>query len=81
MYIIIRKIDDQCKFSRNQGTQNLCSGTTQRDGVGREVGGRFRMGGHVHPWLIHVDVWQNTILHCIVLYVWHHNIVISRQLK
>ena len=27
-------------------------------------------GTHVHPWLIHVNVWQN-----------HHNIVISLQLK
>ena len=27
-----------------QGTQSLCSGTTQRDRVGREVEGRFRMG-------------------------------------
>ena len=30
-----------------QGTQNWCSGTTQRDGVGREVGVEFRMGGHM----------------------------------
>ena len=28
-------------------------------GVGREVGEGFRMEGtHVHPWLIHVDIWQ-----------------------
>ena len=25
----------------------------------REVGGGFRMGAHVHPWWIHVDIWQN----------------------
>ena len=31
---------------------------TERDGMGREVGGGFRMGAHVHPWLIHVNVWQ-----------------------
>ena len=43
-----------------QGTQSQCSGTTQRDGAGREVGGGFRMGEpHVYLWLIHVDVWQN----------------------
>ena len=36
-----------------QGTQSWCSGKTQRDGPGREVGGR---GTHVHLWLIHVDV-------------------------
>ena len=27
-----------------QGTQNWCIGTTQRDGMGREVGEGFRMG-------------------------------------
>ena len=30
-----------------QGTQSQYSGTTQRAGVGREVGGAFRMGGHM----------------------------------
>ena len=38
---------------------------TQRDGVGREVGGGFRLGGtHVHPWVIHVDVWQKPPKFC-----------------
>ena len=32
---------------------------TQRDGVGREVGGGSEWGTHVHPWLIYVNVWQN----------------------
>ena len=27
-----------------QGTQSRCTGTTLRDGVGKEVGGGFRMG-------------------------------------
>ena len=30
-----------------QGTQSLCSGTTQRDGVEREMGGGFRIGGRM----------------------------------
>ena len=30
--------------SMKQGTQSWCSGTTQRDGMGREVGGGFGMG-------------------------------------
>ena len=37
------------------GLSKQVSGTTQRDGVGREVQDR---GTHVHPWLVHVDVWQ-----------------------
>ena len=39
-----------------------CTGTTQKDGTGREEGGGRRKGGwgtRVHPWWIHVDVWQN----------------------
>ena len=35
------------------------TGTTQRDGTGREEGGGFRMGKRVYLWRIHVDVWQN----------------------
>ena len=42
MYITICKIDDQ------QGTQSRCSGTTQREGVGRVWGGGFRMVGHMY---------------------------------
>ena len=42
-----------------QSIQSQCTGTTQRDGTGREVRGVFRMGGtHVHLWLIHFNVWQ-----------------------
>ena len=36
-----------------------CTGKTQRDEMEREVGGGIRMGTHVNPWLIHVNVWQN----------------------
>ena len=50
-----------------QGTQSQCSGTTQRDGVGREVGGGFRMGGHIYMWLIHVEVWQKPPQYCKVI--------------
>ena len=41
-----------------QGTQSLCSGTTQRDEVRRQVGADSRQGTHLHPWLIHINVWQ-----------------------
>ena len=40
----------------------------QRDGVGKEVGGGFGIRGtHVHPWLIHVNVWQKPPQYCIVI--------------
>ena len=47
-----------------QGTQSQCSGTTQRDRVGREVGGGFKVEGEhmygtrVYLWPIQTDVWQ-----------------------
>ena len=35
---------------------------TLRVGMGRrEIGGGFRMGTHVHPWLINVSVWQKPL--------------------
>ena len=36
----------QCKI---QGAQGWCTGMTQRDGMGREVGGGFRMGNTFTP--------------------------------
>ena len=51
-----------------QGTQSECSGTTQRDGRGREVGGGVQdRGTHVHPWLIHVNVWQKPPQYCKII--------------
>ena len=32
-----------------QGAPGWCTGMTQRDGMGREVGGRFRMGNTCTP--------------------------------
>ena len=42
-------------------------GMTQRDGMEREVGGGFRMGTHVNPWLIHVNVWQKPLQYYTVI--------------
>ena len=36
-----------------------CTGMTQWDGTGREVGGVSGWGTRVHPWRIHVNVWQD----------------------
>ena len=35
--------------------------------MGREVEGGFRMGTHIHPWLIHVNVWQKPPQYCKVI--------------
>ena len=35
--------------------------------MGREVGGGSGWRTHVHPWLIHVNVWQKTPQYCKVI--------------
>ena len=60
MYNIIYETNRQSRF--DAGYRMLggwCTGVTQRDGTGREVGGGSGWGARVHPWWIHVDVWQN----------------------
>ena len=45
MYITICETDRQSRFNgMRQGAQGWCTGMTQRDGMGREVGGGFRIG-------------------------------------
>ena len=45
-----------------QGAQGRCTGLTLKDGMGREVGSGW--GTHVHPWLIHVSIWQKPPQYC-----------------
>ena len=40
-----------------QDAWGWCTGMTQKDCMGREVG--LGWGTHVHLWQIHVNVWQN----------------------
>ena len=48
---------------RTTGNSNQASLTTQRGGMGWEVGGRFkREGTYVDLWLICVDVWQKSTI-------------------
>ena len=42
-----------------QDARGWCTGTTQRDGMGREVGGGFRMGNTCIPVADYVNVWRN----------------------
>ena len=50
-----------------QSTQSQCTGTTQRDGWGVRWEGGSGWGTHVHPWMIHVDVWQKPPQYCKVI--------------
>ena len=38
--------------------------TTERGGMGWEVGESFKREGAYYPWLIHVDVWQKPTRYC-----------------
>ena len=49
------------------GWSGLVHWMTLRDGTGRRVGVGFRMGTHVHPRLIHVNVWQKPLQYCKVI--------------
>ena len=63
MYITICEIDDQFKF--DAWNRALKAGTVRQPrGVGKEVEGGFGWGTHVHPWLVHVSVWQKPPQYC-----------------
>ena len=48
MYITICKWMTSTSLTHEAGHQSWCSGTTQRDGVRREAGGRFRVWRHMY---------------------------------
>ena len=60
----ISPVQVQCM---RQGAQGWCTGKTW----GMEWGGRWEgssgWGTHVHPWLIHVNVWQKPLQYCKVI--------------
>ena len=41
--------------------------SSERDGMGKKMGGGSGGGTHVHLWLIHVNVWQNPSQYCKVI--------------
>ena len=58
-----------------QDAQGWCTGMTQRDGL--EGGSGW--GTHVHPWLIHVNVWHKPLQYCsdIPHFVYHSSVDIN----
>jgi len=49
------------------GTQSQCTGAALRDEKGRRGEGGSGSGTNVHPWLIHVNVWQKPPQYCKVI--------------
>ena len=60
-YITMCKIDSQGEFAvcLRKLKQGLCINLEGWDGEGGGRGVGSGWGTHVHPWQIHVDVWQN----------------------
>ena len=50
-----------------QGAQGWCTGMTQRDGMGREVGGGFRMGNICKPMADSCQCTAKPLQYCIVV--------------
>ena len=50
-----------------QGAQGQSTGMTLKDGMGREVQRGSGWGTHIHPGLIHVNVWQKRLQYCKVI--------------
>ena len=49
MHISICEIEGQLSSMQDTGSLGLVTGMTQRDGMGKEVGGEFRMGNTCTP--------------------------------
>ena len=68
MYITISEIDDQSKFdARSRALKAGALGQPRGMGWGGRWEGGSRQGTHVHPWLIHVNVWQKPPQYCKVI--------------
>ena len=68
MYIIICEIDDHPSSMHETGCSNPAHWNHPEgwDGEGGGIGVKD-WGTHVHPWLIHVNVWQKPPQYCKVI--------------
>ena len=68
MYITICEIDDQSKFdAQNRVFKANALGQPRGMGWGGKWERRSGWGTHVHPWLIHVNVWPKPLQYCKVI--------------
>ena len=64
-----------------RSAQGWCIGMTLRDGMGRDVGAGSGWGTYVHPWLIHVKVWQKPLQYCKVISLQLNNLFFFKKLS
>ena len=68
MYITICEIDDRSKFDAwNRALKASTLGQPRGMGWGGRLERISGQGTHVHPWLIHVNVWQKPPQYCKVI--------------
>ena len=67
MYILYVKRITSPGWMHETSAQGWCTGKTQRDGMGKEVGAGIGMGTHVNPWLLHINVWQKPLQYCKII--------------
>ena len=68
MYIIICETDHQSRFDAwDRVLRAGALGWPWGMGLGRRWEGASGWGAHVHPWLIHVNVWQKPLQYCKVI--------------
>ena len=63
MYITVCEIDHQSRFDAQDRVLGLVHWDDPKGWGGRWEGGSG-WGTHVHPWLIHVNVWQKPLQYC-----------------
>ena len=64
-----------------QGARGWCTGMTRGVGWGGRWQGGSGWGTHVHPWLIHVNVWQKPLQYCKVISLQLNTFILKKKRK
>ena len=67
MYITICKIDGRASSIHEAGHSKPVLWDNPEGWGGEGEGTGVQDGVHVHPWLIHIDVWQKPLYYCKVI--------------
>ena len=78
LYVKRSPVQVQCMI---QGAQDWCTGMTQRDGMGREVGGEFRMGNTCIPRADSCQCMAKPIQYCKVISLQLNKFILKKKQK